>query len=47
MFIHMRKIQIKSYNHKLSKKKKQLNDTQLRTKKKRKLKVTIKVESYC
>lgn len=46
MFIHMRKIQIKSYNHKLSEKK-QLNDTQLRTKKKRKLKVTIKVESYC
>ena len=34
MFIHMRKIQIKSYNHKLSEKKKQLNDTQLRTKKK-------------
>ena len=45
MFIHMIKIQIKRYNHKLSDSK-QLNDTQLRTKKKRKLKVTIKVETY-
>ena len=37
MFIHMRKIQIKSYNHKLSEKK-QFNDTQLRTKKKKEIK---------